>query len=46
MTSLAAFGFEKFKTKKSEVIYALFLLFMMIPFAALVIPLFRMMAGL
>lgn len=46
VTSLAAFGFEKFKTRKSEVIYALFLLFMMIPFAALVIPLFRMMAGL
>ncbi|MGX7395507.1 carbohydrate ABC transporter permease [Carnobacterium mobile] len=45
VTSLAAFGFEKFKTKKSEIIYALFLLFMMIPFAALVIPLFRMMAG-
>ncbi|ALV21993.1 MULTISPECIES: carbohydrate ABC transporter permease [Carnobacterium] len=45
VTSLAAFGFEKFKTRKSEIIYSIFLLFMMIPFAALVIPLFKMMAG-
>ena len=45
VTSLAGFGFEKFRTKKSELIYGILLLFMMIPLAALVIPLFRMMAG-
>lgn len=46
ITSLAAFGFEKFKTKQSEIIYTVILLFMMIPLAALIIPLFKMMAGL
>ena len=46
VTSLAAFGFEKFKTKTSEWIYTVILLFMMIPLAALVIPLFKIMAGL
>lgn len=46
VTSLAAFGFEKFTTKTSELIYGLILLFMMIPLASLVIPLFKMMAGL
>lgn len=46
ITSLAAFGFEKFKTRTSELIYSFVLLFMMIPLAALVIPLFKMMAGL
>lgn len=46
ITSLAAFGFEKFRTRSSEMIYSLFLLCMMIPLAALVIPLFKMMSGL
>ncbi|WP_028273257.1 carbohydrate ABC transporter permease [Atopococcus tabaci] len=44
VTSLAGHGFEKFRTRKSEIIYAILLLFMMIPFAALVVPLFRMLA--
>lgn len=44
VTSLAAFGFEKFTTRKSETIYSILLLFMMIPFASLVIPLFKMLA--
>lgn len=46
ITSMAAFGFEKFKTKWSERIYSIFLISMMIPFSALMIPLFKMMAGL
>ncbi len=46
VTSLAGYGFEKFKTRRSEIVYTIFLIFMMIPFAALIIPLFRMMAGL
>lgn len=45
VTSLAGYGFEKFRTRKSEVIYSILLLFMMIPFAALTIPLFRLLAG-
>lgn len=46
ITSLAAFGFEKMKTKASEKVYTLLLVSMMIPFSALVIPLYRMMAEL
>lgn len=46
VTSLAAFGFEKFRTRASEAIYAVFLLCMMVPLATLVIPLFKMMAGM
>ncbi|KAF1301432.1 carbohydrate ABC transporter permease [Enterococcus saccharolyticus] len=45
VTSLAAFGFEKFQTKTSERIYSLLLIFMIVPLASLVIPLFKMMAG-
>lgn len=45
VTSLAGFGFEKFRSRRSEIIYSILLLFVMIPFAALVVPLFRMMAG-
>ena len=46
VTSLAAFGFEKFRTRASEGIYAVFLLCMMVPLATLLIPLFKMMAGM
>lgn len=42
ITSLAAYGFEKFSSSGREKIYKLFLLSMMIPFAALMIPLFRL----
>lgn len=45
VTSLAAFGFEKFQTRLSEWIYSIFLIFMMVPLAGLVIPLFKMMSG-
>lgn len=45
VTSLAGFGFEKLRTKRSEIIYTILLVFMMIPFASLAIPLFRMLAG-
>lgn len=41
--SLAGYGFEKYRSKVTDVIYALFLFSMMIPFAAQMIPLFRMM---
>jgi lactose/L-arabinose transport system permease protein len=45
ITSMAAYGFEKFKTPITEKIYAIFLLSMMIPFATLMIPLFKMMVA-
>lgn len=43
ITSLAAYGFDKFKSLKTEILYKLFLFSMMVPFAAIMIPLFRMM---
>lgn len=42
ITSLAAYGFEKYRTVKRDFIYNIFLLSMMVPFAALMIPLFRL----
>lgn len=45
VTSLAAYGFEKFGNKKSENAYMIFLLGMMIPTSALIIPWYKMMAG-
>ena len=42
--SLAGYGYEIFKNKFREKIYNLILLIMMVPFAALMIPLFRMFA--
>lgn len=46
ITSLAAYGFDKFKTLKTEILYKIFLLSMMVPFAAMMIPLFRIMVKL
>ena len=45
VSSLAAYGFEKFKTHASEKAYTIFLIGMMIPTTSLVIPLYRMMAS-
>lgn len=42
ISSLGAYGFEKFSSKNIEIIYKFFLLSMMVPFAALMIPLFTM----
>lgn len=48
ISSLAGYGFETFQSRRRERIYAALLLTLMIPFAALMIPLFVMMgrAGL
>lgn len=46
ITSLAAYGFEKFRTRLSEKFYLIFLLGMMVPFTALIVPLYKMMATL
>jgi len=44
ISSLAGYGFEMFKSKARDRIYTLVLLTLMVPFAALMIPLFMMMA--
>jgi len=44
VSSLAGYGFEMFKSKWRDRIYTLVLLTLMVPFAALMIPLFMMMA--
>lgn len=45
IASSAGYAFEIFKTKGKERVYTGFMLAMMIPFAAIMIPLFRMFAG-
>jgi len=44
VSSLAGYGFEMFKSKARDRIYSLVLLTLMVPFGALMIPLFMMMA--
>lgn len=44
--SMAAYGFEIYKSKIREKIYGIMLLSMMIPFAALMIPVFRIIVSL
>ncbi|VDN46420.1 Lactose transport system permease protein LacG [Petrocella atlantisensis] len=44
--SLAGYGFEIYKSKNKERLYTILLLTMMVPFAALMIPLFRMFANM
>ncbi|MFF2446962.1 carbohydrate ABC transporter permease [Neobacillus sp. NPDC058068] len=42
IASLAGYGFEIFKSKSKDLLFNFLLLSMMIPFAALMVPLFRM----
>ncbi|MFL0267007.1 carbohydrate ABC transporter permease [Candidatus Clostridium radicumherbarum] len=42
ISSLAGYGFEIYKTKFRDKIFAILLLSMMVPFASLMVPLFRM----
>jgi lactose/L-arabinose transport system permease protein len=44
--SMAGYGFDKYPNKIRNRLFSLFLLTMMIPFAAIMIPLFTMMSGL
>ncbi len=44
ISSIAGYGFEVYKSKRRDNLYNALLLTMMIPFAALMIPLFSMMA--
>lgn len=46
ISSAAGYGFEIYKTKKRERLFNILLLSMMVPFAALMIPLFRMFSTL
>lgn len=42
IASLAGYGFEIYKSRAKDVVFTILLLSMMIPFAALMVPLFRM----
>ncbi len=42
IASLAGYGFEIYKSKAKDIVFNILLLSMMIPFAALMVPLFRM----
>jgi lactose/L-arabinose transport system permease protein len=44
ISSMAGYGFEMFRSKARDRIYAVVLLTLMVPFAALMIPLFMLMA--
>lgn len=44
--SLAGYGFEVYKSRLKDAVFGILLLSMMIPFAALMVPLYRMFAGL
>ncbi|MDP4105897.1 MAG: carbohydrate ABC transporter permease, partial [Bacillota bacterium] len=46
IASLAGYGFEIYKSKAKDIVFNILLLSMMIPFAALMVPLFRMFASI
>ncbi|MDP4099335.1 carbohydrate ABC transporter permease [Paenibacillus sp. P96] len=46
ISSLAGYGFEVYKSKAKDVVFNILLLSMMIPFAALMIPLYRMFGSI
>jgi lactose/L-arabinose transport system permease protein len=45
-TSMAAYGFQMYKSKGKTKVYSFFLLTMMVPFASLMVPLFKLIAVL
>lgn len=46
ISSMAGYGFEIYNSKRKEVVFNILLLSMMVPFAALMIPLYRMFSQL
>ncbi|PWV98384.1 lactose/L-arabinose transport system permease protein [Paenibacillus cellulosilyticus] len=46
VASLAGYGFEIFRTKAKDAVFNILLMSMMIPFAALMVPLFKMFASI
>lgn len=46
IASLAGYGFEVYRSKRKDVVFNILLTSMMIPFAALMVPLYRMFGGI
>lgn len=46
IASLAGYGFEIFKSKTKDIVFNILLISMMIPFAALMVPLFRLFGSI
>lgn len=46
IASLAGYGFEIFRSKTKDMVFSILLLSMMIPFASIMIPLFRFFGGI
>lgn len=46
ISSLAGYGFVIYSSRKKDVVFTILLLSMMIPFAALMVPLYRMFGGI
>ncbi|MFC5468262.1 carbohydrate ABC transporter permease [Cohnella suwonensis] len=46
IASLAGYGFEVFRSKAKDIVFNILLLSMMIPFAALMVPLYRMFGSI
>jgi len=46
IASLAGYGFEVYKSRSKDVVFNILLLSMMIPFAAMMVPLYRMFANI
>ncbi|MCJ8008832.1 carbohydrate ABC transporter permease [Lederbergia wuyishanensis] len=46
IASIAGYGFEIYRSKKKDIVFNILLLSMMIPFAALMVPLYRMFGSI
>ncbi|MFS0723938.1 carbohydrate ABC transporter permease [Paenibacillus sp. 1P07SE] len=46
ISSLAGYGFEIFRSRAKDIVFSILLLSMMIPFAALMVPLYRMFGSI
>jgi lactose/L-arabinose transport system permease protein len=46
IASLAGYGFEIYRSKKKDIVFNILLISMMIPFAALMVPLYRMFGSI
>lgn len=46
IASLAGYGFEIYRSKAKDIVFNILLVSMMIPFAAIMVPLFQMFAGI
>ncbi len=46
VSSMAGYGFEIYRSKKKDIIFSILLLSMMVPFAAMMIPLYQMFSKL